>query len=135
MIDNSQYKFTWIITRVDAIPVVEQAGVEISDVVNKVEWQCQIYEYSDHSVHLEMGITELSIDGVNPDNFTDFLELTKEQICEWINDIEHVEERLVEILQEWKRPMLVNEARSMELPWMKDCCPDGTGFDDTGTQQ
>ena len=81
-----------------------------------------------------MGLTELSIDGVNPDNFTDFLELTKEQICEWINDIEHVEERLVEILQEWKKPMLSNEARSMELPWMKDCCSDGTGFDGTGTQ-
>ena len=124
----NNYQFTWIIIGMDALPCVKHTDCDLDDVVQRVQWQCQIYDPIDHSVHLEKGITELDVNGVNPDNFTDFLELTKEQVCEWINDIEGVEQRLVQIIQEWKQQPAPEEARPVELPWMKDCCPDGTGF-------
>jgi hypothetical protein len=77
---------------------------------------------------LEKGFTGLDIDGVNPENFTDFLELSKEQVCQWVNDIEQIEEKLVVMIQQWKQGPQDNEPRPVEIPWMASCCPDGTGI-------
>jgi hypothetical protein len=128
MSTQSTHKFNWIILGMTAVPCVKHTDCDLDDVVQRIEWQCEIYDSIDHSVHLEKGITELDVNGINPDNFTDFLELTKEQVCEWIDDIEDVENRLVQILAEWRQQPAPEEARAVELPWMKDCCPGGTGL-------
>jgi hypothetical protein len=128
MVDKTGYKFNWVIIRVDAIPKFDHPAGQIDNVVHGVDWHCEIYDPVDHSIHLEKGLTKLDLDSINPEHFTDFLELSKEQVCQWVNDIEQIEEKLVLMIQEWKRGPQDHEPRPVEIPWLASCCPDGKGM-------
>lgn len=128
MTDTTSYKFNWMITGMDAIPEYTHADGTLCDVVEKIYWSCEIYDPTDHSIDSESGHTILDIHGINPEHYTDFLELSKEQIVDWIKAVSNVEEILIKKLEYAKSPYLPNEARPVPAPWLAGCCPDGTGI-------
>ena len=128
MANKSAYKFNWIITGMEAIPEHHHLDGTLCDVVEKVYWSCEIYDPTDHSIDSESGHTVLDIHGVNPSSYTDFLELTKEQIIEWVKAVGDIEQVLVDKLEYAKSDYLLNEARPVAAPWLASCCPDGTGI-------
>jgi hypothetical protein len=136
---SNNYTFNWILETIEAIPELNLPAGQLSDVVNIIYWTLEIHAHDDHSIEYLKGNTTLNINGVNPDGFTHFLELTQEQLISWIQDDAGgpgvLEQMLIDRLENNRRDWLPTESRPVTPPWMQECCSDGTGFHGgTGTQ-
>lgn len=120
------YNYTWRIDGVDGYP--ERNGLE--NVAAVVHWTLEVRWPQDGSFHDVKGITELA--EPNPDSFTDYLELSPDEILPWVwaeleGGKEGAEQRAGDELTALLNPQ--QRLQSLDMPWLADCCPDGTGFE------
>lgn len=118
------FLFRWAIEKIEGFPEVNG----MVDVVGTVHWELEIRDTEDHSVHYIREAT--SLDAPDPDNFIDHLELTSEQLLQWVWDVvgkETTEQRIVEELAALRAPK--TGSVQMSMPWLATCCPDGQGID------
>ena len=118
------YLYRWTIEKVEGYAEVN--GME--QVLGVVGWEVEVRDPSDHSIHYIRQETKLDTSALNPDTFTDYLELTDEQILEWVWAIEGkeaTEQRAKQELDDLRTPA-PEKLTSFGMPWKGACCPDGT---------
>jgi hypothetical protein len=80
--------------------VIESEG-DLSKVVKQINWQ---YIGTDGDCVVKVPFTT-TLDDADPDTFTDFSSITKDQVIEWINnkvDIEHIKSNIEEEINKIK---------------------------------
>ena len=100
----------WVVSQLDTAP--RQDG--LTDVVKVVHWRYQAEdgEYS-ADVYGAMGCAAPS-----DTDFTAYVDLTYEQVCEWLvagNDVEALDSNLATQIENQKNPPIIN----LPLPWNK----------------
>lgn len=118
------YVYRWTIERVEGYPEVN--GLE--QVVGVVGWELEVRDTSDHSVHYIR--TETKLNPPTSNEFTDYLELTDQQVLQWVWDIigkEATELRAKQELDDIRAPK-PTQLTSFGMPWKGSCCPDGKGM-------
>lgn len=121
------YEHKWSIDRVDGYP--EKYGLK--DVVAVVHWELQVTDPEDRSMHWIRGTTELGMP--NPENYTDYLELSPAEILPWVwhyASKEELEAQIDQELDDMRNPSA--RLQTFGMPWLADCCPDGEGIDVAG---
>ena len=117
------YLYRWTIEKVEGYP--EANG--LSQVLSIVGWELEVRDTSDHSIHYIRTETKL-----NPPSgeFIDYLELSSEQVLQWVWDIvgkETMEQKIKQELDDIRAPK-PTQLTSFGMPWKGACCPDGTGM-------
>ena len=117
------YVYRWTIEKVEGYP--EANG--LSQVLSIVGWELEVRDTSDHSIHYIRTETKL-----NPPSgeFIDYLELSNEQVLQWVWDIvgkETMELKAKQELDDIRAPK-PTQLTSFGMPWKGSCCPDGTGM-------
>ena len=117
------YLYRWTIEKVEGYP--EANG--LSQVLSIVGWELEVRDTSDHSIHYMRTETKL-----NPpsDEFIDYLELSSEQVLQWVWDIvgkDTMEQKIKQELDDIRAPK-PTQLTSFGMPWKGSCCPDGTGM-------
>ena len=117
------YLYRWTIEKTEGYP--EANG--LSQVLSIVGWELEVRDTSDHSVHYIRTETKL-----NPPSgeFIDYLELSSEQVLQWVWDIvgkETMEQKIKQELDDIRAPK-PTQLTSFGMPWKGACCPDGTGM-------
>lgn len=118
------YLYRWTIEKVEGFPEVNG----LQQVLHVVGWELEVRDTDDHSVHYIRNETRLS--APSSDNFTDYLELTDEQIMQWVWDVEGkeaLEQQAKQELDDIRFPK-PDQLISFGMPWKGTCCPDGTGM-------
>jgi hypothetical protein len=119
------YSYRWSIERIDGYPELNN----LKSVVSTVYWELEIRDNTDLSIHYIREGTQLS--APNPDTFVDHLELSNEDILEWVWQIigkDTTEERIRTELDEMRQPSMPTE-QTLPMPWIGSCCPDGKLID------
>ena len=119
------YTYKWAIERIDGYP--EANGLQ--NVVGVVSWEVEVRDSEDHSIHYIRESTELG--SPNHETFKDYLELSAEDILGFVWSIigkETIENRAKQELDDLRAPK-TSQLSPMGMPWLADCCPDGTGID------
>jgi hypothetical protein len=119
------YSYRWSIERIDGYPEINN----LQNVVSTVFWELEIRDSTDHSIHYIRESTQLS--SPNPDTFVDHLELSHEDIFEWVWQIigkETLEERIKKELNDMRTPEEARE-QTLPMPWVGNCCPEGKEVD------
>jgi len=116
------FSFRWIIDNVTGYP--EKNG--LNEVIATVSWMLEVRQLSDGSLHNKTGVTELL--DPDPETFTEYLELSPEEILEWVwSTLEGgrtaFEEKAKAELIEMLNPSTHKETQ-FDMPWMTNCCPD-----------
>lgn len=120
------FLYRWTIDKIHGFP--ESNGMV--NVVGTVEWELEIRDTEDHSIHYIREATQLG--APNPDAFIDHLELDTETILGWVWGVvgkETMEQRIADELNAMRAPKPAEVAVQLSMPWMSSCCPDGTGVD------
>lgn len=120
------YLYRWTIEKVEGYPEING----LQQVVGVVGWELEVRDTSDHSVHYIRKETKLNAPDTNNVNFIDYLELSNEQVLEWVWDIEGklvMEQKIKQELDDIRSPK-PTEITSFGMPWKGLCCPDGTGM-------
>jgi hypothetical protein len=120
------YLYRWTIEKVEGYPQFN--GLE--QVVGIVGWELEVRDTSDHSVHYIRTETKLDASNVSADNFTDYLELSNEQVLQWVWDVvgkEAMELKIKQELDDLRAPKQ-DQITTFGMPWKGSCCPDGTGM-------
>ena len=120
------FLYRWTIDKIHGFP--ESNGMV--NVVGTVEWELEIRDTEDHSIHYIREATQLG--APNPDAFIDHLELDTETILGWVWGVvgkETMEQRITDELNAMRAPKPAEVAVQLNMPWMSSCCPDGTGVD------
>jgi hypothetical protein len=117
------YLYRWTIEKVEGYP--EANG--LSQVLSIVGWELEVRDTSDHSIHYMRTETKL-----NPPSgeFIDYLELSSEQVLQWVWDIvgkDTMEQKIKQELDDIRAPK-PTQLTSFGMPWKGACCPDGTGM-------
>lgn len=123
------YAYRWTIERVDGYP--QRNGLE--NVAAVVYWEVEARLLTDGSVHSIRGATELP--EPDPAKFTDYLELSPEDILPWVWALEEGGKEGLEKLVGDQLTQLLNpeeQLQTLSMPWLASCCPDGTGIDAMG---
>lgn len=116
------FLFRWSIENITGYP--QKNG--LNEVVATVSWQLEIRQLSDGSIHQKFGTTNLL--DPDPDTFTDYLELSPEEILSWVwstldGGKEGFEDAAKEEFIQLLSPPLERETQ-FDMPWMSNCCPD-----------
>lgn len=120
------YLYRWTIEKVVGYPLIN--GFE--QVVGVIGWELEVRDESDHSVHYMRRETKLDTNNIKPESFTDYLELSSEQILQWVWDIEgkeFLENKIKQELDDLRNPN-PDELTAFGMPWRGACCPDGTNM-------
>ena len=118
------YLYRWTIEKVEGYPEVNG----LQQVVHNVGWELEVRDTDDHSVHYIR--TETKLNSPDPQEFTDYLELSNEQVLQWVWDVvgkEAMEQKAKQELDDIRSPKL-DQITSFGMPWKGQCCPDGTGM-------
>lgn len=114
------FSFRWTIENVSG----HTKYTSLTDVVRTVEWMLEVRQISDGSIHIRRGQTILP--DPSSDSFTDYLELSPEEILSWVWSIEggkeQIEEQVKTELMEMLNPPETREI-PFAMPWLSDCCP------------
>jgi hypothetical protein len=100
--------YTWVISQLDCAP--HENGLD--DVVKTIHWR---YQATDGAYTADCYGT-VGVGDVDPDDFTPYPDLTKDQIVEWLEanlDVESLEQGLAAELADLANPPIV----SPDLPW------------------
>jgi hypothetical protein len=120
------YLYRWSIERVEGFPKIN----DLEQVLSVVGWELEVRDTADHSVHYIRTETKLDTSNIDPATFTDYLELSDEQVLQWVWDIvgketmENIARQELDDLRAPKEDQLI----SFGMPWKGSCCPDGTGM-------
>ena len=120
------YKYTWRIDRVDGYP--QKNG--LSNVATIVFWDLEVRDTTDGSFHNIKNYTELH--EPDPENFVDYLELAPEDIFPWVWSASGSTKEEWENLAASQLYDLLNPEQRLQtltMPWLANCCPDGTNMD------
>jgi hypothetical protein len=118
------YLYRWNIEKVEGYPEVNG----LQQVVGVVGWELEVRDTSDHSVHYIR--TETKLGTPSSEGFVDYLELSNEQVLQWVWDIvgkEAMELQAKQELDDLRNPK-PTQLTSFGMPWKGSCCPDGTGM-------
>jgi len=118
------YLYRWTIEKVEGYPEVNG----LQQVLGVVGWELEVRDTSDHSIHYIRQETKLESPSL--DNFIDYLELSSEQVLQWVWDVvgkETIEQRAKQELDDIREPKST-QLTSFGMPWKGSCCPDGTGM-------
>jgi hypothetical protein len=118
--------YKWTIEKIEGIPNLN--GLE--NVIGNVSWELEIRDTDDHSVHYIRRSTTLDTSNLNSETFTDFLELSNEQVLQWVWNIvgkENIEQEITKELNDLRNPP-DSKISQMAMPWKNACCPQGTGM-------
>lgn len=122
------YVYRWTIEKIDGYP--EYQGM--TSVVSEVFWELEVRDTEDHSIHYIRKSTPLNLSSLTPENFTDHLELSDEQVLQWVWDIigkDTTELQAKQELDDLRNPPTTRISQ-LSMPWKGSCCPDGTGMPD-----
>lgn len=121
--------YRWSIERIEGFPRVGN----LVNVVGVVYWELEVRDSEDHSIHYIRESTELDVNNANEDTFVDHLELDSETILGWVWDVVDknlMEQRITKELNDLRNPP-ESSLTTLSMPWLANCCPDGTGMDRT----
>lgn len=106
------------------------ASLNVNDVVIGTRWTVT-GEDEDGNTGVFTGATPLSIDSVDPDNFTSYEDLTEELVLGWVQEIvsgsqptnywAHISERIEEQIAE--KAELISNVEGADLPWSPEPDP------------
>lgn len=117
------YLYKWTIDKIEGFPNLN--GLE--NVIGVIHWELEIRDTDDHSIHYIRTHTKLDTSNVNPETFTHYLELSDEQVLQWVWDIigkTAIEEQITTELNNLRNPPQA-QLGNMAMPWKNGCCPDG----------
>ncbi len=120
------FLYRWTIDKIHGLP--ESGGM--ANVVAIVEWELEIRDTEDHSIHYIRESTQLQ--APSPNAFIDHLELDTETILSWVWNIvgkQTKEQQITDELNAMRAPQPTQSVVQLSMPWMASCCPDGTGVD------
>lgn len=120
------YVYRWTIEKIDGYPQLN--GLE--SVVSEVWWEVEVRDTDDHSIHYLRKSTKLNLENLDSSSFTDHLELSDEQVLQWVWNIigkEATELQAKQELDDLRSPP-ANRVAQLSMPWKGSCCPDGTGM-------
>ena len=120
------YLYRWTIEKIEGYPVLNG----FKNVIGSVSWEVEVRDTSDHSIHYIRRTTSLDTSSITQESFTDYLELTDEQVLQWVWNIigkESIENLAKSELDELRAPK-TDQLTSLGMPWKGSCCPDGTGI-------
>lgn len=104
--------YRWDIASITCVP----SANSLRNVVTEVHWQL----FADDGNNTSSVYGSVGIEGADPDNFTDYRDLTKEQIIEWTeiaigeDKVEVYKNALASQLSTLSNPQKV----SLPLPWL-----------------
>ena len=120
--------YRWTVSRIDGFQ--EHPQLMLQDVIAHVYWELEIRDTEDHSIHYLRSMTELP--DPTPGDFTDYLELDSSDVIQWVWNVigkEKTEQMLLDELNDMRAPRS-RKIGTMSMPWMQQCCPDGTNVQD-----
>jgi hypothetical protein len=100
--------YTWVISQLDCAP--HENGLD--DVVKTIHWR---YQATDGTYTTDC-YGSIGVGEVDPDDFTPYAELTKDQVIAWLEtqlDVEELERNLAGQLAALANPPII----SPDLPW------------------
>ena len=103
--------YRWDIVSVECVPTANS----LKNVVSEIHWQL----YADDETNTANVYGAIGVEGVDPDNFIDYEDLTKDQIIEWAilaigeDKVEIYKNSLASQLSALSNPQKV----SLPLPW------------------
>jgi hypothetical protein len=120
------YLYRWTIEKVDGFPKLNN----LEQVLSVVGWELEVRDTTDHSIHYLRTETKLDTSAIDSENFIEYLELSNEQILQWVWDVvgkEAMENKVRQELDDLRAPK-EDQLTSFGMPWKGSCCPDGTGM-------
>jgi hypothetical protein len=118
------YNYRWTITNLEGYQEHPQSG--LADVVATAQYELEIRDLEDHSIHYLRGKVELDLP--DPASFTDFLELDSADVLQWVWDKiggrEAAEKQILDELNDMRAPR-TQKINTMNIPWLQSCCADG----------
>lgn len=118
------YLYRWTIEKIEGYPEVNG----LQQVVGVVGWELEVRDTADHSVHYIR--TETKLPSPDSNTFIDYLELTDQDILQWVWSVvgkETMEQKIRQELDDIRSPKS-DQLTSFGMPWKGSCCPDGTGM-------
>lgn len=115
------FSYRWTIDAVSGFPKKNN----LEKVVSSASWTLEVRQIEDGSLHWKRGVTNFP--DPTSENFTDYLELSPEEILEWVWSLEGGKENLEESTKQELITMLAppeSIETVFEMPWTADCCPD-----------
>jgi len=100
--------YTWLISQLDCAPQENN----LDDVVKTIHWR---YQATD-GTHTTDCYGSIGVGEVDPDDFTPYADLTKDQVIAWLEtqlDVDSLQEGLASWLATLANPPIV----SPDLPW------------------
>lgn len=74
-------RFIWKVNNMEAI----MSYSSLTNVVRAVYWQCEGHD-DDNKYGTHWGVQQLEVDNINPDNYTNYNDLTEAQVIEWVKN-------------------------------------------------
>lgn len=107
-------EFTWRVLKMDVFPLADTQ----TNVVYMVHWECEAHEVNSDRTYAARANDCTFIDTSDLTNFTEYDNLTEEQVLEWVwasHPKVTWENRLQAAINESKAPLVL----ALPLPWNK----------------
>lgn len=113
--------YTWTLS---SLRKTDAQGLE--GIVVGTQWVCTGIDDDGYSGSF-VGATPFNLDEVDPENFTPYEELTKDQVLGWIESTvmatskNHIDEQILKQIEAQKNPIV--EVNSQSFPWAEPDAP------------
>jgi hypothetical protein len=112
--------YTWAVKALS-----KTSGNGLTDVIIGTRWECVGTDDSDNTTGTFIGATPFKLDSVDPDNFTEYSQLTEEQVLGWIKHHvssstqtgywDHISDRIQKDINNKKG--VIKNVDTFDLPW------------------